>query len=204
VKPHPVQVALKRALDVLMAALAVLVLSPVLLLAALAVKVTSRGPVLFPQQRVGLHGRHFAMLKFRSMVVDAEALLAQLAAANEQTGPVFKMRRDPRVTLVGRFIRKFSIDELPQLVNVLKGDMSIVGPRPPLPSEVARYEAWQLRRLSVRPGLTCLWQVSGRNAVGFRDWMLLDLEYIDHWSLAEDLSLIVRTVPVVVTGRGAS
>ena len=204
VKPHPVQVFLKRALDILVAALALIVLSPVLLVTALAVKLTSHGPVLFPQERVGLHGRHFAMLKFRSMVVDAEARLAQLAAANEQTGPVFKMRRDPRVTPVGRIIRKFSIDELPQIVNVLKGDMSIVGPRPPLPSEVGRYEAWQLRRLSVRPGLTCVWQVSGRNAIGFRDWMLLDLQYIDHWSLAEDLSLIVKTVPVVVTGRGAS
>ncbi|HEX8789525.1 MAG TPA: sugar transferase, partial [Polyangiaceae bacterium] len=139
-----------------------------------------------------------------SMVVDAEKLKAALEKQNEQTGPVFKMANDPRITPIGRFIRKYSIDELPQLVNVLRGDMSIVGPRPPLPSEVARYEAWQRRRLSVRPGLTCVWQVSGRDRIGFAEWMLLDLRYIDHWSLACDLSLIARTIPVVLTGSGAS
>src|SRR6185369_6988398 len=174
-----------------------------LITAAIAVKLTSTGAVLFKQERVGLHGRRFKMLKFRSMVSNAEELKARLLAANEQSGPVFKMRRDPRVTAVGRFIRKYSIDELPQLINVLRGDMSIVGPRPPLPSEVARYEAWQRRRLSVRPGLTCVWQVSGRNEVSFRDWMLLDMRYIDHWSLANDFNLILRTFPVVLTGRGA-
>lgn len=183
---------------------ALVALSPLLLTAAAAVKLTSRGPVLFRQQRVGMHGRVFSMLKFRSMVVDAEARKAALVAQNERGGPVFKMKRDPRVTAVGRFIRKYSIDELPQLVNVLRGDMSIVGPRPPIPSEVARYDAWQRRRLSVRPGLTCVWQVSGRDRIGFTEWMLLDLRYIDHWSLAGDLSLIARTVPVVITGRGAS
>jgi lipopolysaccharide/colanic/teichoic acid biosynthesis glycosyltransferase len=144
------------------------------------------------------------MLKFRSMVVNAEELKAKLAAQNEQGGPVFKMKRDPRVTKVGRFIRKFSVDELPQLVNVLRGEMSIVGPRPPVPSEVAKYEAWQRRRLSVRPGLTCVWQVSGRNQISFEEWMLLDMRYIDNWSLSQDIQLILKTFPVVFTGRGAS
>jgi exopolysaccharide biosynthesis polyprenyl glycosylphosphotransferase len=203
VPSNRLQHALKRGLDILVSGVALLALSPVLIITAICVKSTP-GPVLFRQERVGLAGRRFHMLKFRSMVVDAEACLAKLAAHNEQTGPVFKMTRDPRVTRVGRFIRKFSIDELPQLVNVLRGDMSLVGPRPALPSEVARYEAWQLRRLSVRPGLTCVWQVSGRNAIGFEQWMLLDLRYIDHWTLASDLALIARTVPVVLSGRGAS
>jgi len=144
------------------------------------------------------------MLKFRSMVVNAEELKAKLVAANEQAGPVFKMKRDPRITPIGRFIRKYSIDELPQLINVLRGEMSLVGPRPPIPAEVAKYEAWQRRRLSVRPGLTCVWQVSGRNEISFEEWMYLDMQYIDHWSLAQDFQLILKTVPVVLTGRGAS
>jgi exopolysaccharide biosynthesis polyprenyl glycosylphosphotransferase len=202
--PKPVQHALKRALDILVSGAALVALGPLLVGIALAIKLTSPGGVLYRQERVGLRGRRFKMLKFRSMVVDAEARLAELAARNEQTGPVFKMTHDPRVTRIGRFIRKFSIDELPQLVNVLRGDMSLVGPRPPIPGEVARYEAWQLRRLSVRPGLTCVWQVSGRNAIAFEDWMMLDLRYIDHWTLANDIALIARTVPVVLTGRGAS
>jgi lipopolysaccharide/colanic/teichoic acid biosynthesis glycosyltransferase len=153
---------------------------------------------------VGQGGRPFLMLKFRSMVVNAEELKSTLAAQNEQAGPVFKMKNDPRITRVGRFIRKYSIDELPQLVNVLRGDMSLVGPRPPLPAEVAKYESWQWRRLSVRPGLTCIWQVSGRNQISFEEWMKLDMQYIDHWSLAADLQLILRTIPVVLAGRGAS
>ena len=204
VQQKPLQLWFKRLFDIVASGAALVVLSPLLLATAAAIKLTSPGPVLFRQERVGLHGRTFNMLKFRSMVVDADALKARLIAQNEQTGPVFKMTRDPRVTSVGRFIRKFSIDELPQLVSVLRGDMSIVGPRPPIPSEVRKYEAWQRRRLSVRPGLTCVWQVSGRNAIGFRDWMLLDMRYIDHWSLAQDFALILRTVPVVLTGRGAS
>jgi exopolysaccharide biosynthesis polyprenyl glycosylphosphotransferase len=203
VPSNRLQHALKRGLDILVSSVALVALAPVLIVTALCVKATG-GPVFFRQERVGLAGRRFHMLKFRSMVVDAEACLARIAAHNEQTGPVFKMKRDPRVTAVGRFIRKFSIDELPQIVNVLRGDMSLVGPRPAIPSEVARYEAWQLRRLSVRPGLTCVWQVSGRNAIGFEQWMLLDLRYIDHWTLASDLALIARTVPVVLSGRGAS
>ena len=196
--------ALKRAIDIAVSAAALSLCSPLLVAVALAIKLTSRGTVLFPQERVGLHGRRFRMLKFRSMVVDAEKLQERLSNRNEQSGPVFKIARDPRVTSVGRFIRKYSIDELPQLLNVLRGDMSLVGPRPPLPSEVARYDAWQRRRLSVRPGLTCVWQVSGRNQIGFEDWMYLDMQYIDHWSLAQDVQLLVKTVPVVLSGRGAS
>jgi lipopolysaccharide/colanic/teichoic acid biosynthesis glycosyltransferase len=169
-----------------------------------AVKLTSRGPVFFRQIRSGLHGRRFGMLKFRSMVVNAESLQKEILKKNEQSGPVFKMRNDPRITPLGRFLRKFSIDELPQLINVLRGDMSLVGPRPPVPREVAQYQAWQRRRLSMRPGLTCSWQVSGRNELSFTQWMYLDMAYIDHWSLAEDLKLLVRTVPVVFSGKGAS
>ena len=204
VQLKPIQLWLKRAFDILASATALLFLSPLFAAVAIAIKATSRGPILFHQERVGLHGRTFHMLKFRSMVVNAEELKEALMAANEQSGPVFKMKRDPRITAVGRFIRKYSIDELAQLVNVLRGDMSIVGPRPPVPKEVAKYEAWQRRRLSVRPGLTCIWQVSGRNQIGFEDWMRLDMRYIDHWSLVWDFRLILATVPVVVTGRGAS
>ncbi len=204
VEPKPVQTALKRAFDILLSAVAIGLLSPILVGAAIAVKVTSKGPVLFKQPRVGMHGRPFNMLKFRSMVVNAEELKDKLMAQNEQSGPVFKMKSDPRVTRVGRFIRKYSIDELPQLVNILRGEMSIVGPRPPVPKEVAQYESWQRRRLSVRPGLTCVWQVSGRNEISFEQWMYLDMQYIDNWSLAQDFGLILKTVPVVLTGRGAS
>ncbi len=204
VRVKPVQRAMKRGFDILSSGAALVMLSPLLIGAAIAVKFTSQGAVLFKQVRVGLHGRTFHMLKFRSMVANAETLKAALMSSNEQSGPVFKMTRDPRVTNVGRFMRKYSIDELPQLVNVLRGDMSVVGPRPPLPTEVAKYEGWQYRRLSVRPGLTCIWQVSGRNQISFEEWMLLDMRYIDHWGLAGDFSLILRTIPVVLLGRGAS
>jgi len=204
VRHKPVQQAVKRAFDIVASGTALLLLSPLLITVAVLVKLTSRGPILFRQERVGLHGRPFHMLKFRSMVSNAEELKAKLMAQNEQAGPVFKMKRDPRITPIGRFIRKYSIDELPQLVNVLRGEMSVVGPRPPIPSEVAKYEAWQRRRLSVRPGLTCVWQVSGRNQISFEEWMYLDMQYIDHWSLAQDFQLILKTVPVVLTGRGAS
>ena len=201
---RPVQWAIKRLSDIVLASVALLLLSPLLLSVAIAIRLSSPGPVLFRQTRVGLHGAHFQFLKFRSMVVNAEALKRDLLERNEQTGPVFKMQRDPRVTPVGRFIRKFSIDELPQLINVVRGDMTIVGPRPPIPSEVAQYRPWQRRRLSVRPGLTCYWQVGGRNQIGFDEWMLLDLRYIDNWTLLKDLALILRTVPVVLLGKGAS
>jgi exopolysaccharide biosynthesis polyprenyl glycosylphosphotransferase len=204
VRVTPLGMALKRLFDIAASATALVVLSPLLFGVAVLVKLTSRGPLLFKQERIGLRGRRFYMLKFRSMVENAEALKASLLAANEQSGPVFKIKHDPRITPVGRFLRKYSVDELPQLVNVLRGDMSIVGPRPPLPGEVAQYQGWQRRRLSVRPGLTCMWQVSGRSEISFEQWMLLDMQYIDHWSFARDLGLILRTVPVVLTGRGAS
>jgi exopolysaccharide biosynthesis polyprenyl glycosylphosphotransferase len=204
VRHKPVQQGVKRAFDILASSVALALLSPLMIVVAVLIKLTSRGPLLFKQERVCLHGRSFHMLKFRSMVANAEELKAKLTASNEQQGPVFKMQRDPRITPVGRFIRKYSIDELPQLLNVVRGEMSIVGPRPPIPSEVAKYEAWQRRRLSVRPGLTCVWQVSGRNEISFEEWMYLDMQYIDHWSLAQDFQLILKTVPVVLTGRGAS
>ncbi|WP_228530646.1 MULTISPECIES: sugar transferase [Myxococcaceae] len=202
--PHHLPRAFKRLFDIVVSASALLALAPLLLVVAALVKLTSRGPIFFKQVRVGLHGRQFHMFKFRTMVVNAEALREKLLALNEQAGPVFKMKKDPRITRVGGFLRKHSIDELPQLINVLRGDMSIVGPRPPIPKEVAQYEAWQYRRLSVRPGLTCIWQVSGRNEISFEEWMYLDMRYIDHWSLSQDIGLILKTVPVVLTGRGAS
>jgi exopolysaccharide biosynthesis polyprenyl glycosylphosphotransferase len=204
IKPQPYQMALKRLFDIVSSALALWVLSPMLLGVAIGIKLSSRGPIFFKQQRVGLHGKKFSMLKFRSMVTNAEELKDKLMQQNEMSGPVFKMKRDPRITAIGRFIRKYSIDELPQLINVLRGDMSVVGPRPPVPNEVAKYESWQRRRLSVRPGLTCIWQVSGRNEITFEEWMYLDMLYVDNWSLYLDFSLILKTVPVVITGRGAS
>jgi exopolysaccharide biosynthesis polyprenyl glycosylphosphotransferase len=172
-------------------------------ISAVIIKLTSPGPVLFRQERCGLNGRTFTMYKLRSMVDNAEQTRFELEALNEMDGPVFKLSRDPRVTPIGRILRRFSIDELPQLYNVLRGDMSLVGPRPPLPQEVARYERWQRRRLSMKPGLTCLWQISGRNEVSFQDWMKLDLTYIDNWSLLLDLKILLKTVPIVLLGRGA-
>ncbi len=198
------QHAAKRVFDLVGAAVLLLLAAPVMLLAALAVRLQSRGPVLFRQVRAGRNGREFQMLKFRSMVVDAEAQREALAHLNEMDGPVFKIRRDPRITRVGAFIRATSIDELPQLINVLLGHMSLVGPRPPLPCEVAQYEPWQRRRLSVRPGITGLWQVSGRNDIDFEQWMKLDLRYIDNWSLRLDLEILARTLPAVVSRSGAS
>ena len=202
--PRPHQMAIKRLFDITASTAGLVALSPLLLTVALIIKLTSRGPIFFKQKRVGLHGKPFDMLKFRSMVVNAEELRATLEALNEQTGPVFKIKNDPRITRIGRFIRKYSIDELPQLLNVLRGEMSVVGPRPPLPKEVDKYAAWQRRRLSVRPGLTCIWQVSGRNQISFEEWMYLDMQYIDNWTLLTDLGLILKTVPVVLTGNGAS
>ncbi|MBM4369972.1 MAG: sugar transferase [Deltaproteobacteria bacterium] len=194
----------KRTIDVIGASVGLLLIGPLMLAVAALIKLEDGGPVLFVQQRSGLYGRTFPMYKFRSMVVDAEAKKSALEQHNEMSGPVFKMQRDPRITRIGALIRKTSIDELPQLWNVLRGEMSVVGPRPPLPSEVARYERWQMRRLSMKPGLTCIWQVSGRNRVDFDNWMRLDLEYIDNWSLFLDVKLILQTFPVVITGRGAS
>ncbi|MFL5438843.1 MAG: sugar transferase [Myxococcales bacterium] len=198
------QMELKHVFDLLAATAALGVLAPLFLIVAALVRLDSSGPAFFRQPRVGTRGRMFGMLKFRSMVCDAEKQRAALASQNECKGPVFKIANDPRITRMGRFIRKYSIDELPQLINVARGEMSLVGPRPPLRSEVEQYEPWQLRRLSLRPGLTCLWQVAGRSRVGFHEWMLLDLRYIDTWSIGADLALIARTVPAVLTGRGAS
>jgi lipopolysaccharide/colanic/teichoic acid biosynthesis glycosyltransferase len=197
------RLSLKRVLDVTFAAAALLALSPLLLLIAALIKLTDGGPVFFAQQRVGFRYRSFRMLKFRSMVVHAESLKPKLQLVNESNGPVFKMMRDPRVTRVGRILRKYSLDELPQLINVLRGDMSLVGPRPSLEIEVARYEPWYFRRFAVRPGLTCFWQICGRRyRMPFDDWMRLDLKYVDQWSLRLDLVLIVRTFSVVLGGTG--
>jgi exopolysaccharide biosynthesis polyprenyl glycosylphosphotransferase len=195
--------AVKRAFDVAVSAAVLLLLSPLLVGVAIAIKLDSPGPVLFRQRRVGLNGREFSFLKFRSMCLDAEARLAALRARNEMSGPVFKMTDDPRVTRVGRFIRRLSLDEFPQFWNVLTGEMSVVGPRPPIPSEVRQYQRWQRRRLSVKPGITCTWQVSGRNNIDFDRWMELDLEYIDNWSLARDLRICMMTIPAVLSSRGA-
>jgi exopolysaccharide biosynthesis polyprenyl glycosylphosphotransferase len=200
---QPVALLLKRVSDLVGAVVALVVLSPVFALAAILVKATSRGPVLFTQERVGLNGRTFTLYKFRSMYRDAEERRAALASLNERSGPVFKIKDDPRITPVGKWMRRFSIDELPQFWNVLAGDMSLVGPRPPIPDEVKKYERWQRRRLSMKPGITCLWQVSGRNGINFDDWMRLDLAYIDTWSLRLDVQILLRTVPVVLTARGA-
>ena len=193
----------RRAIDVLVSSIALVILSPLLVAIALAIKATSRGPVLFKQVRCGLYGRPFTFLKFRSMRLEAETLKPTLAPYNEMDGPAFKMRNDPRVTAVGRFLRRTSLDELPQLWNILKGSMSFVGPRPSVIEEVRQYEPWQRRRLSMQPGLTCLWQISGRNDLTFDEWMRLDLEYIDNWSLWLDVKIALKTIPAVLLGRGA-
>jgi exopolysaccharide biosynthesis polyprenyl glycosylphosphotransferase len=193
---------LKRVFDFSAAVLALVVLAPVLLIIALLIKLTSPGPVVYRQLRCGLNGRKFMFYKFRSMVEDAERMKANLEHLS-QRDIAFKLARDPRVTPVGRWLRKFSLDELPQLYNVLRGDMSIVGPRPPLPEEVERYERWQRRRLRMRPGLTCLWAVSGRDHIDFNSWMRLDISYIENWSLKLDWSIILRTIPHVLAGKGA-
>jgi exopolysaccharide biosynthesis polyprenyl glycosylphosphotransferase len=199
------QLMLKRALDVALSAMLMVLALPVVGLIALAIKVSSGGRVVFQQTRCGLNGRSFTLYKFRTMVEDAEEQRGALQHLNEMQGPVFKLRRDPRVTWLGKFLRKFSLDELPQLWNVLRGDMSLVGPRPPIPEEVAQYKRWQRRRLAMKPGLTCLWQISGRNEIhDFDHWMQLDLEYIDSWSPLLDLKILLKTIPVVLLGRGAS
>ncbi len=192
-----------RALDVLLASLCLLLFAPVILVAGLLVKLTSPGPMFFRQTRLGQGGRPFQFLKLRTMCVDAEARKKDLLALNEQSGPVFKVTRDPRVTPVGRVLRKLSIDELPQLWNVLVGDMTFVGPRPPLPDEVAEYEPWQRRRLDIAGGLTCIWQVSGRSQVQFEDWVRMDLRYARDASPWLDLKILAQTIPAVVTGKGA-
>lgn len=194
----------KRSIDVAGVSLGILLLSPILLACALAVKISDpRGPIIFKQVRVGLNGRHFTMYKFRSMYTDAEKRLEAIKHLNETTGPVFKMKNDPRIYPLGRIMRKYSIDELPQLFNILFGDMSIVGPRPPIPKEVDEYLPWHRMRLSVKPGLTCHWQVSGRSNIGFDDWMRLDNQYVRHGDIKTDISLISKTFKVVFKGEGA-
>jgi exopolysaccharide biosynthesis polyprenyl glycosylphosphotransferase len=193
----------KRAFDIVMSAAVIVLLAPVFLAIAAAVRLDSPGPIFFRQRRVGQNGRLFDMLKFRSMYQDAEARLEALRAQNEMSGPVFKMANDPRVTRVGRFLRKTSLDEFPQFWNVLRGEMSIVGPRPPIPAEVRQYKRWQRRRLSMKPGITCIWQISGRNNIDFDRWMELDLQYIDEWSLWGDIQICFKTIPAVLSARGA-
>jgi len=193
----------KRLLDVIGATVALVANSPLLLLAIIAIKLESPGPVLYRSKRIGRNGRPFTFLKLRSMVDGADRGRHHIAHLNEAEGPIFKIMNDPRVTRVGRILRITSIDEIPQFLNVLRGEMSLVGPRPPLPNEVAQYEPWQLHRLDVLPGLTCLWQISGRSRIGFNEWMRLDLEYIKHRSLGLDVKILLRTIPAVLSRDGA-
>jgi len=198
------QLAFKRLLDIGVSLSLLGVAAPVITLVALMIKITSPGSVFFKQKRLGLNGRKFTLYKFRTMIEDAHERRGEVEHLNEMTGPVFKAKSDPRVTPVGRILRRFSLDELPQLWNVLKGDMSLVGPRPPIPEEVESYHRWHRRRLSMKPGLTCLWQISGRNNIDFDHWMQLDLQYIDNWSPSLDFKILLRTIPAVLSGRGAS
>ncbi|MDV4150312.1 sugar transferase [Clostridium sp. AL.422] len=194
----------KRILDFILSTLGLIILSPILVIVAILIKLESKGPAIFSQQRVGLNGKEFKLYKFRSMVTNAEELKEKLAKQNEMSGPMFKMKEDPRITNIGKFIRKTSIDELPQLINILKGDMSLVGPRPSLPNEVAEFERWMLDRLLVKPGLTCYWQVSGRNNIDFIDWMKLDLKYVEERSFLLDIKLIIKTFFVLFGDENAS
>jgi exopolysaccharide biosynthesis polyprenyl glycosylphosphotransferase len=197
--------AIKRALDILASSSLIVLLTPLMVGVAVAIKLTSEGPIFFPQDRIGINKRRFRIYKFRTMVPDAEKLIASLETRNEVSGPVFKMKNDPRITPIGRFLRRSSIDELPQLLNVLKGDMSLVGPRPlPVRDYEGFNEDWQRRRFSVKPGITCLWQINGRSGISFDQWMLLDLQYMDEWSLWLDFKILAKTVPAVLKGTGAA
>ena len=195
----------KRVIDIVGSLCGLIILSPLFLIVAILIKLEDpKGKIFFSQKRNGLHGKTFNMYKFRSMVHNAEELLEQLQEQNEQTGPVFKIKDDPRITKIGKFIRKTSIDELPQLINILKGDMSIVGPRPPIPREVEQYTDYQMQRLLVKPGLTCYWQVGGRNEIGFDEWVELDIKYIEERNLWIDIKLIFKTVFVLFGDKTAS
>jgi len=197
------QLGVKRVLDIILSAVLLILLSPLLLLIAVAIKLTSPGPVLYRWNVVGQGGRPFTGYKFRTMIPNADELKPQLIEQNEMQGPVFKLKDDPRVTPLGRFLRKFSLDELPQLWSVLKGDMSLVGPRPPLQSEYSQFTEEQKQKLIVKPGITCLWQVMGRNEIrSLDDWVQLDLEYICHWSLGLDFKILLLTIPAVLHGTG--
>jgi exopolysaccharide biosynthesis polyprenyl glycosylphosphotransferase len=198
------ELIIKRIMDVTISLLLLLMLLPIFCIISILIRTGSDGPIFFRQQRVGYNGRTFTLFKFRTMVKDAEKLKDTLKDRNEMDGPVFKMKDDPRVTGIGAILRRTSLDELPQLINVLKGDMSLVGPRPPVPPEVAQYALPDRRRLSMKPGITGIWQVSGRNNIPFSRWMEMDREYIDHWSLWLDLKILFRTIPVVLKREGAS
>ena len=197
------QFLMKRIIDITVSATLLVLLSPLFAVVSILIKRTSTGPVFFKQQRVGYNGRAFNCLKFRTMIEKAEEFQKDLLKLNEMDGPVFKIKNDPRVTKVGRILRKTSIDELPQLFNVLNGVMSLVGPRPPIPSEVNEYDLNTRRRLSIKPGITCLWQVNGRNSLPFEKWMELDRQYIEHWSLGLDFKILAKTIPAVFRGSGA-
>lgn len=195
---------IKEIIDKVGAVIGVIISAPIVALAALAIRIDSKGPIFFKQKRSGKNGRVFEMIKLRTMVDEADRFKEQLQHLNEMSGPVFKIQDDPRITKVGRFLRKYSVDEFPQFFNVLKGDMSLVGPRPPLPQEVEKFEPWQHRKLSVKPGLSCLWQVNGRSNLDFDHWIELDLQYIDQWSLGMDAKILAQTIPAVLKGKGAS
>ena len=195
---------IKRIIDIVASFTGLILLSPLILIVSMLIKLESKGEVIFKQKRVGLNGKEFYMYKFRSMVINAEELKAELESQNEMSGPMFKMKDDPRITKIGKFIRKTSIDELPQLINVIKGDMSLVGPRPSLPKEVEEFETWMRERLEVKPGLTCIWQVSGRNNIDFEDWMKLDIKYVRERSFKLDIKLILKTVLVLFGDKNAS
>jgi len=194
----PVSLAAKRILDITASLLAVILLLPFMFFLVIAIRISSRGPAIFTQERMGLRGRSFNMYKFRTMVNNAEELKKELEARNEADGPAFKIHNDPRVTRIGRFLRKTGLDELPQLVNILKGDMSLIGPRPALKTEMEQYKRWQLRRLSVKPGLSCFWQIKPeRSSIKFKEWMEMDLAYIDNWSFRLDLIILFRTIKAI-------
>jgi exopolysaccharide biosynthesis polyprenyl glycosylphosphotransferase len=193
----------KRVIDICGSLIGITLLSPVIILTIIAIKLDSKGPIIFSQERVGKNGKLFKMYKFRSMVTNAEELLVKLKDKNEMSGPMFKMKEDPRITKVGKFIRKTSLDELPQLFNVIKGNMSLVGPRPNLPAEVAKFSSYHKLKLNAKPGLTCYWQVMGRNTIGFEDWMKLDVKYIEERTIWLDIKLIIRTFFVLFGDRNA-
>lgn len=203
-KSNNIYLFLKRTLDIVGSLVGLILLSPVIIIVALLIRKESKGPVIFSQKRIGLNEKSFEMYKFRSMVPNAEELKKKLLEKNEMSGPMFKMKDDPRITKIGKFIRKTSIDELPQLINVLKGEMSLVGPRPSLPHEVEKFEDWMLKRLEVKPGLTCYWQVSGRNNIDFEEWMQLDVDYVEDRNLFLDVKLIFKTVFVLFGDKNAS
>lgn len=194
----------KRIIDIICSLVGLIVLMPLLLIVAIIIKIESKGPIIFEQDRVGKDGKVFKMYKFRSMVVNAEELKEKLISMNERTGPMFKIKNDPRITGIGKIIRKTSIDELPQLINILKGEMSIVGPRPSLPKEVTQFDNWMLRRLDVKPGLTCYWQVEGRNHIEFTEWMKLDVKYVNERNLVIDIRLIFKTLFVIFGKKSGS